>query len=76
MQSLKYDKLIPHEGSPQFDLSGSLVPGPRERGNRALSEDHSYSDPDGLWSSMELSSSCNYTYVPTEVCISSYSNGK
>ncbi len=71
VQSLKYDKLLPHEGSPQFDLSGSLVPGPRERWSRALSDDHSYSDPDGLWSSMELS--CNYTYVPTEVCICIYS---
>lgn len=65
VQSLKYDKL--GESNSRVELSGSLVPGPRERGSVALSDDHSYSDPDKLSTSLELSSEYNYDYVPTEV---------
>lgn len=67
LQSLKYDKLT--ESNSRVELSGSLVPGPRERGSIAPSEDHSYSDPDKLSTSLELSSEYNYDYVPTEVSI-------
>ena len=71
LESLKYDRLSPKEGSPQFDLltTGSLVPGPRERGSVAVSEDHLYSDPDRLSNGDSLEQSYNYSYVPTEVCV-------
>ncbi len=67
VQSFTYDKLAnSHRG---VEMSESLVPGPRERGSGTPSEEHSYSDPDKLSTSLELSSEYNYDYVPTEASI-------